>query len=155
MRKLTSYMKHLSDHPAISVYSLESIRPRSGQPPKLSRREKRYLFRLARQKPKIEYQQMQRELRYWLTEEDHPRASVSTLRAALKESDFQNFRARRRPKIIQFVAAKRLRYSRESRTFNWKRCTVRFGDECSVQRGSGTKTELTLDVQMRHITMIK
>ena len=84
---------------------------------------------------------MQRELGYWLIDEDHPRVSASTLRAALKELDIQNFRARRRPKIIQSVAAKRLRYSRESRTFNWKRCTVRFSDECSVQRGSGRKTE--------------
>ncbi|KAF2623614.1 hypothetical protein BU25DRAFT_326702, partial [Macroventuria anomochaeta] len=33
-------------------------RPRPGQPPKLSCREKRYLFCLARQQPKIEYRQM-------------------------------------------------------------------------------------------------
>jgi transposase len=37
-------------------------RPRSGQPPKISCQEKRYLFRLAKQQPKIEYGQMQEEL---------------------------------------------------------------------------------------------
>ena len=82
-----------------STYSNQS-RPRSGQLPKLSRRERRYLFRLARQQPKIEYRQMQRELEYWLTDEDYPRVSATTLRAALKEWNFQKFRARRRPKII-------------------------------------------------------
>ncbi|KAF1940409.1 hypothetical protein EJ02DRAFT_456037, partial [Clathrospora elynae] len=54
-------------------------RPRSGQPPKLSSREKRYAYRLVRQFPKIEYREMLQELGLWLDESNRPRVSRDTL----------------------------------------------------------------------------
>ena len=116
-------------------------KPRTGQPPKLSRRERRYAFRLAQQNPKIEYTVMLKDLGLWPTDSSHPRVSTDTLRSALQEYGLNKFRAKRRPKITAGVAAQRLRYAREGRNFNWRRCPVRFSDECSVQRGSGRDTE--------------
>jgi transposase len=109
-------------------------RPRSGHPPALTRREKRYAYRLARQKPKIQYRAMLQDL--GLT-----RVSAHTLRSALQDYGLKKFRARRRPKINAATAAKRLQYAREGQNFNWQRTLVRFGDECSVRRGSGADTE--------------
>jgi transposase len=109
-------------------------RPRSGHPPALTRREKRYAYHLARQKPKIQYRAMLQDLS--LT-----RVSAHTLRSALQDYSLKKFRARRRPKINAATAAKRLQYAREGHNFNWQRTLVRFSDECSVRRGSGADTE--------------
>jgi hypothetical protein len=96
---------------------------------------------MARQQPKIEYRQMQKELG-WLNADTHlPYVSTTTMQRTLKEMGIQKFRAKRRPKINAATAAKRLRYAKEGRTFNWKRCTVKFSDECSVQKGSGRNPE--------------
>jgi len=116
-------------------------RRRSGQPPVLSCREKRYLFRLARQQPKIEYRQMQQELGWLFTDTNLPTVSTTTMRTALNQMGIHKFRAALRTKINAGTAAERLRYAREGSTFNWKRCTVKFSDECSVQRGSGRDTQ--------------
>jgi transposase len=116
-------------------------RPRTGQPPKLSRREKRYAYRLARQYPKIEYAAMLKDLGLVSSDGDRPSVSTQTLRAALQDQGLQNFRAKRRPKINAGIAAQRLRYARDYQGFNYQRCIIRFGDECSVQRGSGRNKE--------------
>jgi transposase len=109
-------------------------RPGSGQPASLSRREKRYIYRLARQNPKIEYRAMLQDL--GLT-----RVCTETVRSALHEQGLRNFRARRRPKISKGLATKRLQYARKGQDINWQRTTVKFSDECSVQRGSGADRE--------------
>jgi hypothetical protein len=47
----------------------------------------------------------------------------------------------KRPKLIPTVAKLRLQFSRKYRNFNWKRYTVKFSDECSVEVGSGADRE--------------
>ncbi len=52
-----------------------------------------------------------------------------------------NRRAAKRPKLDASYIASRLKFAREYRNFNWRRRTVKFSDECSVQRGSGRQAE--------------
>jgi hypothetical protein len=75
---------------------------------------------------------MQQELGWIDSSTDLPYLSISTLQRALKDMGLMKFRAKRRLKINAGTAAQRLRYASEGREFNWKRCTVKFSDECSV-----------------------
>jgi len=110
-------------------------RPRSRQPPKLTRREKRTLLRTVRKTPKITYQELVDEAYLQKT------VSFDTLYRALLEQGLKNFRAKRRPKINRATALLRLRFCREYRNFAWRSTPFRFSDECSVQKGRGADAE--------------
>ena len=109
-------------------------RPRPGRKPKLSERQKRLAFRIARKTPKIQYEKLIREAHLQRI------CSRKTVYRGLKDIGLINFRAKRRPKITRENA--RIRYQWcEWRRVDWRRVTVRFSDECSVQKGSGNDRE--------------
>jgi transposase len=104
-------------------------RPRSGRPSILTERENRILYRHVRKASKIQYKQ--------LIEEAHLEKDYShrTAYRALKNEGLTNFRAARRPKISRANAQKRLEFCRAYRNIDWRQVTIRFSDECSVQKG--------------------
>ena len=110
-------------------------RARSGRPPILSRREERALWRQARKNAKIQYRELIKETSLRRT------ISRSTAYRALKREGLTNFRAKRRPKIDQSTARERLQWARTYRDVNWRRLTLRFSDECSVEKAKGQNTE--------------
>ena len=108
--------------------------PRRGRPQKLNRAQKRAVIRLARTLPKIVYTDLQKE-----TETEH--VSRATFYRLLKKHGITKYRAKRRPKLNRKSARIRLNFCREHRNFNFRRRTVKFSDECSVQRGSDAQAE--------------
>jgi transposase len=121
-------IKRWSDHK-----TLKSL-PRSGRPEKLNRREKRAAIRAARQAPKIEYKPL-------IIEAEVEYVSKATIYRLLKKKGLTNHRCKKRPKFSAGHAALRLIFLREYRHFNWERRTVKFSDECLVERGLGQNVE--------------
>jgi transposase len=117
-------------------------KPRSGRPPLLSLHQKKMIYRKARAAPKIEYSELA-EHGVFVNEEGYRSKlpSRSTLYRALKGQGLTKYRCKVRPKLTQVHASKRVRFCREYRNFPWGRRTLKFSDECSVQKGSGHNTE--------------
>jgi transposase len=117
-------------------------KPRSGRPQILSRNQKKLIYRAARKAPKLEYSKLSE-----VAEVFHPDGtslkppSRSTLYRCLKGKGLTNHRCKVRPKMNWGYALKRLQFCREYRHFKWGRRTLKFSDECSVQKGAGHNTE--------------
>lgn len=117
-------------------------RPRSGRPTILSRHQQKLIYRAARKTPKIEYRDLQQVAVVVNPDTPPPKPpSRSTLYRYLKRQGLTNYRTKHRPKLNQYHATKRLQFSYQYRTFQWSRRTVKFSDECSVQKGSGHNQE--------------
>lgn len=116
--------------------------PRTGRPPKLSVHEKKIVCRKARAAPKIEYSELAKASTF-VNADGTPSTppSRSTLYRCLKGYRLRNFRCKLRPKLNKVHALKRLQFCKEYRHFRWARRTLKFTDECSVQKGSGHNTE--------------
>lgn len=116
--------------------------PRSGRPPILSRHQIRILYRKVRKYPKIQYKSLQ-EAVVVVGEgtPNKPTPSKSTIYRAIIRMGLGHHRCKKRPKLTQIIARKRLNFSREWRNFLWSRRTVKFSDECSVQKGLGHHQE--------------
>jgi hypothetical protein len=67
--------------------------------------------------------------------------SYSTLYRTLKRGGLTNHRSKKRPKLNRGHVAKRLQFCRQYRHFQWHQRTIKFSDECSVQKGSGANQE--------------
>jgi hypothetical protein len=67
--------------------------------------------------------------------------SHSTLYPSLKRHGFTNFRCKVQPKLNRGHALKCLQFCREYRNFRCSWHTLKFSDECSVQKGAGHNTE--------------
>jgi hypothetical protein len=67
--------------------------------------------------------------------------SRSTLCRALEGLGFTNFRCKKRPKLTRGHALRRLAFCRERRNFPWVRRTLKFSDECSIEKESGHNQE--------------
>jgi transposase len=67
--------------------------------------------------------------------------SRSTLYRCLKERGLTNCRCKKRPNLTLGHALKRLQFCKQYRMFPWLRCTLKFSDKCSVQKGSGSNQE--------------
>jgi transposase len=117
------------------VYHTTQDLPRSGRPHKLSVRDVRLLKRCARKTPKIEYKSLLQETGL------ASRISKATAYRRLNDDGLKKFRCKRRPRITSRTALKRVRWERTWRHFDWRRQTMRFSDECSVQVGSGASRE--------------
>jgi transposase len=117
-------------------------RPRSGRPPVLSVNQEKIIYRKARAAPKIEYSKLIEE--GVLVNADGTASkppSKSTLYRALKRRGLTNYQCKVRPKLNRGHALKRMKFCRDYRQFPWGRCTLKFSDECSVQKGSGHNQE--------------
>jgi transposase len=117
-------------------------KPRSGRPPVLSKQQKKIIYRKARATPKIEYSELIKEGVF--VNPDGPYSKLpsrSTLYRELKRHGLTNHKAKKRPKFNCGHAALRLKFAREYRNFRWGCHTLKFSDECSVEKGSGANQE--------------
>jgi transposase len=125
-----------------SLYQTTSDLPRSGRPPRLSSRIKKIIYRKARAAPKIEYSELAKEgvvVNANGTTSKPP--CRRTLYQVLKVEGLTNHRCKKRPKLNAGHAAKRLQFARQYRQFAWGRRTLKFSDECSIQKGAGANQE--------------
>jgi transposase len=117
-------------------------RPRSGRPPVLSVNQKKIIYRKARAAPKIEYSKLIEEGVFVNADGTASKPpSKSTLYRALKRRGLTNYRCKVRPKLNRGHALKRMKFCRDYQQFPWGRRTLKFSDECSVQKGSGHNQE--------------
>lgn len=117
-------------------------KPRSGRPPILSLHQKKIIYRKVRAAPKIEYSELSQAA--VLVNPDGTTSkppSRSTLYRLIKRRGVTNFRCKKRPKLNRGHATKRLQFCREYRHFQWSHRTVKFSDECSVQKESSSNQE--------------
>jgi transposase len=125
-----------------SLHQTTSDLPRSGRPPRLSSRTKKIIYRKARAASKIEYVELAKEgvvVNANGTTSKPP--SRRTLYRVLKGKGLTNYRCKKRPKLNARHAAKRLQFARQYRQFAWGRRTLKFSDECSIQKGAGANQE--------------
>jgi transposase len=117
-------------------------KPRSGRPPMLSLHQKKVIYRKARAAPKIEYSKLAAAA--VLVAQDRTPSkppSRTTLWRVLKRRGLTNYRCKKRPKLTSKHARDRRSFCERWRGFRWERRTVKFSDECSVQKGSGGNNE--------------
>jgi len=65
----------------------------------------------------------------------------STCYCRLKDEGLIKYRCKKRPKLTWGHALLRLKFAREYRHFNFKRRTIKFSDECTIERGQGQDAE--------------
>jgi transposase len=116
--------------------------PRSGRPPILSLYQKKIIYRKARATPKIEYSELAEVGVVVNPEGTSSKApSRTTLWRVLKHKGLSNYRCKKRPKLTAKHAQERLKFQKRWRNFTRDRRTVKFSDECSVQKESGANNE--------------
>jgi transposase len=117
-------------------------RPRTGRPPILSLSQKKIIYRKVRATPKMEYLQLAKEAVFVYPDGTTSKPpSRTTLWRIIKGRGLTKYRCKKRPRLAKRHARERLLFSREWRNWRWDRRTVKFSDECSVQKGSGANTE--------------
>lgn len=117
-------------------------KPRSGRPQILSRHARKLVYRAVRKNPKITYAELQKVAQVHPpngTPSEPP--SRSTLYRVLRKTGLLHVRCKKRPKLTLQRARKRLRFCKEYLHFAWRRRTLKFTDECSIQKGSSHNTE--------------
>jgi transposase len=117
-------------------------KPRSGRPHILSRRQEKMVYRTARCNPKMEYEQLANTTML-ISHDGTPSKppSRSTLYRVLKRHSLTNHRAKKRPKLTRGHALARLRFCRTWTKFPWHRRTLKFSDECTIEKGTGQNRE--------------
>jgi hypothetical protein len=109
-------------------------KPRSGRLPILSLNRKKITYRAARKAPKIEYSELAKVAVF--VDKDGTSSkppSRSTLYRCLKGRGLGKFPCKFRPKLDRTHTLKRLQFYKD---FQWGRRTLKFSDECSVQKGA-------------------
>jgi IS30 family transposase len=117
-------------------------KPRSGRPLILSRHARKLVYRAVRKNPKITYAELQ-EIAQVHPPDGTPSKppSRSTLYRVICKTGLLHVRCKKRPKLTPQRARKRLGFCKEHRHFAWHRRTLKFSDECSIQKGSGHNTK--------------
>jgi hypothetical protein len=117
-------------------------KPRSGRSPILSLHQKKIIYRKARAQPKIEYKDLAKAGVFVKADGTASKPpSKATLYRLLARQSLTKYRCKIRPKLTRAHALARLRFAQKWRTFAWHRRTLKFSDECSVQKGSGHNNE--------------
>ena len=103
--------------------------PRSGRPPKLSKRDRRLILHTVKTN------------RAWTNEkvlqECCPHASLSTLSRFLSENGMRKWIAKRRPKLTDERAAKRLAWALERKDWSAEQFqTTIWSDECTIEKST-------------------
>lgn len=107
----------------------ESVR-RPGRPKLASKADIRLILRLARKEPEITYTRLRTDTALPFSDD--------TFYRILRAAGITNWLAKRRPKLIEEHAKKRLTWAKAHRDWTDKQwATVIWSDECSVERGSG------------------
>lgn len=117
-------------------------RPRSGRPSILSTYQKKIVCRVVRRTPKILYQRLAAES-VFVTHNGSPSKPPSrrTLYRVLVRFNIRKYQCKGRPKLTLIHIQKRYVFACRHQQFPWHRRTVKFSDECSVQKGSGAQRE--------------
>jgi transposase len=117
-------------------------KPRTGRPPILLLSQKKIIYRKVRATLKIEYSDLAKEA-VFVNAEGTPLKppSRSTLYRVLKRHSLTNSCCKKRPKLTWGYALRRLKFCREHCRFAWARRTLKFSDECLVEKGSGYNQE--------------
>ena len=106
--------------------------PRSGRPPALSKNDRRNILRIVRANPKITYQALRHEAGVAVHK--------NTLYRLLQKEGITNWLAKKRPLLTPEVVAKRYKWAKEHKDWTWDDWRkIIWSDECSLQRGSGTR----------------
>jgi transposase len=117
-------------------------KPRSGRPPILSLHQKKTIYRKARAQPKIEYSELAKAGVFIHQDGMSSKLpSHSTLYQVLKSKLLAKYCCKNQPKLTREHAQKRLQFCRRWRQFPWHCQTLKFSDECSIQKGSGHNHE--------------
>lgn len=117
-------------------------KPRSGRPQILSRHQQKLIYRAARADPKILYEDLAKVAIFvHLDGTSSKPPSRRTLYTVLKRRKLTKHRCKKRPKLTPKHARGRYKFACQYRSFPWHRRTVKFSDECSVQKGSGGTQE--------------
>lgn len=117
-------------------------KPRSGRPPILSRHARKLVYRAVRKNPKITYAELQEIAQVHLPDGTSSKPpSRSTLYRVIRKTGLLHVRCKKRPKLTPQRARDRFRFCKEHRHFAWHRRTLKFSDECSIQKSSGHNTE--------------
>jgi len=117
--------------------------PRSGRPQVLSTSDKRFLWILIKRNPFIRYREINERLRSSL--------SRTTLLKMIKESGYGHWKARKRPRLQEEHARKRLAWARVHRNWTveqWRK--VVWSDECSVELGKGKQGKWVFRLNRRN-----
>jgi hypothetical protein len=117
-------------------------KPCSSRPSVLLKQQKKIIYRKARATPKIEYSELMKEEVFINPESPSSKLpSCSTLYRELKRHGLTNHKAKKRTKSNCKHATLHLKFAREYRNFLWGCHTLKFSDECSVEKGSGANQE--------------
>lgn len=106
--------------------------PRPGRPPKLSKRDKRAIRRAIKKDPKA--------TRAHILKTCAPHVSSDTLYRYLQSLDMRKWLAKKRPRLTEERASKRLAWALER--MNWTEedfCGTLWSDECSVEKSDDAK----------------
>ena len=117
---------------AIERQSLANL-PRSGRPEIPTKLQKRAILQAVRKDRQLTHEEVRRQ--------HTPNVSLITIRRLLGEHNLRKWLAKKRPKLTEQHAAKRLAWAREYRSFtvhDWE--GVIFSDECSVEKSTGSQT---------------
>ena len=101
--------------------------PRSGRPEILTKRQRRAILRAVRKDRQLTHEEVRRQ--------HAPNVSLITVRRLLRQHHLRKWLAKKRPKLTEQHAAKRLAWALEYRSFtvdDWE--GVIFSDECSVEK---------------------
>ena len=102
-------------------------------PVRLTAADERHIVRIARREPKLTYRALQ--------EAAGVNVHNRTIGRHLAEYGIKNWRAKKRPKLLEVHAQLRLEFARRHQNWTvaqWR--NVIFLDECSLERGSGKET---------------
>jgi transposase len=101
--------------------------PRSGRSQVYTARDERMILRVARQNPKLTYNELKQETGLDLNHD--------TILRILRNAGMINWCSKKRPKLTQHYANLRLQFARQWIHHTW--INVIFSDECSVEKGTG------------------
>lgn len=129
-------------HQKYNTTATTKDKPRSGRPKILSDHQKKIIWRKVRAEPKIEYKDLIEVATMRLPDGTLLRPpSKSTVYRMLRRLNITKFRCKKRPKLTPEHAYKRRQFAHRYRHFPWRRRTVKFSDECSIQKSSHTEQE--------------
>ena len=121
-----------------TIYDL----PRPGRPKVISEHQRRIIWRLVRKSPKVTYKVLQEAATIIQPDGTALRPpGRNTIWRMLRKMGLARYRCRKRPRLEYQHAQERLKWCRRFRYFPWSNHTVRFSDECSVEKGKGQKQE--------------
>ncbi|USP79349.1 hypothetical protein yc1106_06623 [Curvularia clavata] len=129
-------------HHKYNTTHITADRPRSGRPPVFSDRQKKIIRRIVRKTPKIHHKKLIDEAMFMIPSMPPlKRPCRRTLYRVLAKLNIHKYQCKGRPKLTAEHVKARYAFAQRYRQFPWHRRTIKFSDECSIQKGSGHQRE--------------